>query len=584
MKIRKHLPEILFGISAVLLILRGMMSFCWSDESLYFSTAYRLMMGDAPFVQEWYLTQLLSIMLIPLMWVKSIFGGMTGVILFFRIAYVCGTVVASYGIYRMLRRTCRGIWPLMAGLTLLFYAHLNIATFSYYMVSVYSALLSALLTVDSTQDGRMSKVKLILAGFFCATLVLSMPTMAAVYVVAVVLCLIIYRGKSLPFIGYSFLGILIPAIPFTIYVLMKSPVQEIITAAPYILSDEEHASTTLYVTARTCLNNLTNAYGKYFYLYLGGLLLAVGYVLIQFLLVRRSRESAKMLSILKVPVILMNLVGFAGMCASSVHRTGYILVALALFGLPLFLITEKKNWSLLVPYGLGMIMAYSYTYTSSGAPLYTEAIGFAVASVPAVIMIGDYGEELYRQQKKRSLGTISYACLVAICCAVLCIVIALRVASVYRDDRIMNLTVRITEGPAKGLYTSEKHFNDYNQVMESMKEINTLASEKGYQSILISKLLPFGYMCTDLSCAAPSSWRNSLDSPWLQSYYELHEDALPDLVFVLQEHFGSYETCGDVEADPNPNLNNMGDFMKEYLNEADFAVRQLPAGVLYYRR
>lgn len=588
--VRKYYPEMIFAISFLLLLLRGMMSFCWSDESLYFSTAYRFLQGDAPLSTEWYPTQLLSIMILPLVWVKSLFGGMEGVILFFRILYVITSTALSYGVFRMLRGLTDRIWALLSALMLLFYAHLNIATFSYYMVSVYAAVLSSLLVVSCLTHPENKKnniKKLILAGFSFALLVLSMPTMAPVYFGVVALGLIIFRKKALKPIGYSLIGILIPAVPFVIYVLAKARISDIVTALPYILSDEEHASTTLYVAARTCITNLSSNFGLPFRFYLIALGLSVVY-LIWSLIGKLADGNERALKLLALITVVLDLASFAGMAFYGLNRTGYILVALTLFALPLYALSNRKNLLLLIPYVLGMIQAYSYTYTSSGSPLYTEAIGFAVAAVPSVIMIGDYAGELARQsvEGKPPYGKISYSSFLAICCMSLFVVIALRITNVYRDDALKNLTVRIEEGPAKGLYTSEKHLEDYQMVMDSMREVNALADSdpEKYSYLLISKLLPFGYMCTDLSCAGPSSWRSRLDSQWLISYYEMHPEALPDLVFVLDEQFGRYETCGDVEADPAPNENSMGEYMEAYLNESDFAVRRLPAGELYYLR
>ena len=49
-------------------------------------------------------------------------------------------------------------------------------------------------------------------------------------------------------------------------------------------------------------------------------------------------------------------------------------------------------------------------------------------------------------------------------------------------------------------------------------------------------------------------------------YYENHE--IPDIVFVLNADAASYESSGDVEADPAPNENDLsGGFAKKLSSE-----------------
>ena len=109
----------------------------------------------------------------------------------------------------------------------------------------------------------------------------------------------------------------------------------------------------------------------------------------------------------------------------------------------------------------------------------------------------------------------------------------LRATIIYRDDKIPALTARLESGPARGIYTSKASAEKYYQVVAAIEEY---APDSG--KILITKLLPFGYLCTDLKPATPTVWRLSAGSQRLDQYYELYPDRLPDFVFIVDENYG----------------------------------------------
>lgn len=572
--LKKYYPELIFALSLLLLLLRGMLSFCWSDETLYYSTAYRFLQGDAPFFHEWYPTQLLSILLLPFLAVFRLFSGsMDGVILYFRILTVLLSGASAYSVYRLLRERVVRLFAMLATLLLLFYTHLNIQSLSYYTVSVHCGVLIPLLLVrysERKKDGKESNGDLIVAGVLMVVLVLSMPTMLLVYGICAAAALLFFHREGRKAYLMTLAGSVPAALIFTGYLLCRVSIPQILASLPYVLNDEEHSRTTLYVTARRCVTNLTEQYGRWLLVWVLAVLTAA--------VVRWLVKRGKVTNLAKATVLLLTTAVFTGMLVRSIPHTGYIQVVLVLTAVPVFLLTEKKDLGLLPGVLLGLLMAYSYTYTSSGSPLYTEAVGFAVASVPAVCFYAGFVREQGEAWK--------VLCLLQVCAAVL-LTISLRIFNVYRDDRLMHLTARIEQGPAKGLYTSEAHLAAYDAAVESVRIAAETAEgcpQGKDSSLLISKLMPFGYLCTDLKCAAPSSWRNALDSPWLEQYYALYPERRPDLVLVLDASYGSYETVGDVVADPIPNENTMGDSMREYLNDGDFAVKEVPAGRLYYRK
>ena len=145
--------------------------------------------------------------------------------------------------------------------------------------------------------------------------------------------------------------------------------------------------------------------------------------------------------------------------------------------------------------------------------------------------------------------------------AFLMVTLILRISNVYRDDRLSRLDSRLDVGPAAGLITSAEHREQYDSLLASVMkytaELNgneDVAADRGSR-VLFSKLLPWGYTASELRVAAPDTWRNPISGERLMMYYRTHDMELPDVIFVVNTDVGSYETSGDVEADPIPNLN-----------------------------
>lgn len=597
----KYYIELIFAASFLLLIMRALFSFCWSDETLYYSTAYRFIQGDAPFLDEWYPTQLISILIAPIMKLYIVIVGSTsGVILFFRIVYVVFSTFCAYLCYGIIKKYVANFWAMSVGLLMLFYVHLNIATFSYYAVSVLCATVSMILLYDFVReniscDTKKKKPKsvlnLIFSGVFYAILVLSAPTMAVVYVIVVFAMAITYFVMKIKshmttlnnfescyimdtprIFAWSFVGIGVVAVIFLIFLFSRVNVSEIIEALPFILSDEEHTEASLYVTAKLCFTNLTGVFGIFGWLSFAIIAISVIYWIVSLIL----EVPDKLDKIVHQATVILDVVAFIGMFTKCIGHTGYVQAALALFALPIFFINEKRDYIMFFTvFLMGIFMAYSYTYTSSGAAIYTETIGLAVSAFAGTVMIGEY---------TLGRGKIRNILFSAVMVLTLILTMYLRLVNIYRDDEPANLTAKIEKGPAKGLYTSEAHFEDYEKVMDTFEIIESLKmDDSDDQNLLITKLMPFGYMCTDMRCAAPSSWRSALNSEWLVSYYKIHPEKLPDVVLKLDDHFGGYETCGDVEADYMTNTNEMGEYMRLYLEDGDFDQMKVPCGTLYIK-
>lgn len=602
-KIQKLGPYALIALSAVVLFIKCFYSFCWSDETFYFATCHRFFTGDSIFLHEWFPTQLSSVILLPFYSLYMLITGSNdGIILYFRILFVLMSTINAIVLYNILKQHASVFSSLICSLMMMYYTHLNIATLSYYTLSVQMFLMSMLLIYHYYRS--RNKNHLIISGVLLAISVLSLPTLSVVYFMAIILIgVLLLCGRHLKskpqfterlkkaelpaIVKYTFIGILIPAVLFFAFLLLNVSVSDFIRGIPYVLSDEEHGTSFIYPMKKFFIG-INEVFGPG--AYASYLLIIVSVILLFF-----KRLGTWIFCAL---VFFADLILFILNFASSNGHTGYIQTVLCLFAIPLFFMTKNRDWRAFVLFVTsGMALSLVYSYSSNGY-LYVLSMGHFVASIGCVLITERFVTEML---KNTAEGNLRYVCLIsciAVICAVLTQTMTLRLVNVYRDAPVKILSSRITEGPARGLYTTPDHNAAYTTVYSTIRDYcqmndlntpqkfpNSLEKESNsVGNIFITKLLPWGYMCTDLRCGSPTTWRTSFNSERLKPYYEMNPGRYPDMVLVLDEHFGSYLTCGDVESDPVPNENEIGGYLLEYVSSNDYEILTVPCGTLYKRR
>lgn len=589
----KYKIHIFFICCFLICLVRACLSFCWTDESFYISTADRFFRGDCLIKEEWYRTQMSSVVCLPFYALfYLITGSNAGIILYFRILYLILSFITAVIAYRVLIKEYSTAVCTAISSIIIFYAHLNITSFSYYMLSLHFLLIALLLIYD--YKNKESKVKLIVAGAIFALSVLSLPSLVVVYVINVLACVaVIILGKvsfvplyiknairrvKLPQkLGYTFIGICIPAVIFLVYMLSKISISELISSVPYILIDNEHDFTYGFLF-RKFFRSLSDVYGRW--TYAGYLMIIVSFVFMKWL---KKKPFCYIVTI--ICTIL-----FAIYAVKSFGHTGYIQSAFCLAMIPVFFVSEKKNHSAFRLFMIcGMLLAMTYSFSSSDF-LYVLAIGHFISAIACILAIYDFAtgeskenisvsgklETNWWYKKMSALSRVLLYLAIGYMC---CVTFSLRISNIYRDAPIINLTERISVGPAKGLYTTPLHKQMYDDVIKVLDEYGD-----DNQTVLFSKILPWGYMYIKDECGYPTTWRStSYTEEQLKAYYDINPEKKPDKVFVLNEEYGSYDACGDVDDDHNPNLDEMNDYWKNYISGDDFEEITLKCGKLYRR-
>lgn len=565
---KQYLPLLILGLCAAVLLIKTRYSFCWSDETFYASTTDRFLKGDGIFLHEWFPTQLVSLILMPFQAAfTAVTGSSDGVLLFFRVCYVVYSFMLSIIIYYILKKDYREFTALNCALFFLFYAHLNIATMSYYTLSVGFYLLAMLLIYHAMHHSPSAfRQYYILAGISFALSVICLPTMAVAYFpCAVLLVLCSAKQKKLrPVFPYTLIGICALAVVTMLFILSRVRFTDLIDNLPYILSDEEHTTSLVYPFKKFFIS-IHEVYGRFAY---------GSYLLSAFCLLFGRKLPPKG----KIILAVIDTVLFAVFFVFSIGHTGYISTAIILFALPLYFMTEKRNKSLFfLLYIAGLVFAMVFSYSSNGY-LYIMTLGHSISAVGAICFLHDFCSETASDKDFQAAGMILSVLCLAVTGITVVQTMTLRMVNIYRDAPLTELTEKITQGPAAGLYTTPEHRESYDEIYAAIQEY---ANTEG--NIFFTKLMPWGYLATDMRCGAPTTWRTAFNSERLRLYYEANPDRIPDIIFVLNEDVGSYETCGDVMADPAPNQNETGGWLLDYVTEHGYETIPFSKGTILRR-
>ena len=136
-----HLYAAALTAAAVVLAVRALYGFCWSDESFYLTFAQRLWNGQKLILDEWHPVQFYSVLFYPILSLYHALFGNRGIYLFAREVYVAvawGTALLLF--YTLRRKTFPLTAFLCAGLYLC-YSRGNIWGLSYYNLFLTFCLL-----------------------------------------------------------------------------------------------------------------------------------------------------------------------------------------------------------------------------------------------------------------------------------------------------------------------------------------------------------------------------------------------------------------------------------------------------------
>ena len=496
-----------FGI---VLAVRGLYGFCWSDESFYLTFAQRLWQGQQLILDEWHPVQFYSALFYPILTLYHAFFGTEGIYLFARCVYTAAALACSLLLFFTLCRRLGALLSFLIALLVLSYSRGNIWCLSYYNLFV------------------------LFCGVCLAAAVLCVPYFAPFVVIGLLAALFFKPGRDGA--AWCLSGICLTAVWFLLCFLPKD-LAAVFSSLSQILTDPEHVGGPLANLRAAVLDVKL----RYHY----EIKLAIFSALVLLLGVRFLPKTWG-----SVPGLLLALAGaavsFWRYYDAETGYAAYTLVVFCLPGLLLCWVRREIDVPALLLRLLGMAMGLSMALSSN-----TESIAFTVGlPVYAIGLLLQFSA--LPQPVKLLKSTV-----LLLTCAALCLTFYSRISFVFRDGALNTLTATMDRGPAKGLRTTQEHNRQYEEILNMLEELNGRCGKEN--TVFFTKLLPWGYLACDFPCGAPTAWRTALDSPRLESYYSLHPDSIPSIVVVLRPEIGNYPDS------PTPNENVLSGWIWEQM-------------------
>ncbi|MBR5428628.1 MAG: hypothetical protein IK118_09795 [Clostridia bacterium] len=455
-----------------------------ADESTYYTFSHRLMLGDAPVVNEWSMTALsFPFQYLPLRLFIAVTGGTDGCILFMRYVYVAVKMCVFALIYLALRRY--GIWSLLAALVYTGFTATGTPAIDYYNIAQNAVLLIALLL--STRR-TTHPAALILSGFLFACAVIAEPLCAlyyALYCLAVPIAAIARKKRGEPggarfallggkSWGLITLGAVVCAGIYLVFLLKNSSFSALISSIPELLTDSTFSS-----GGNSALKLIKWDKIRQFLSYSGipAVILTAVTLAGAPLIRRRFMKYRPQYFAVCCAVVAFATVSFFIGCKKVEQNRGLFFfkpIPIAVFGLVCYILTEKKDRRILAFLSAGALLSAAIDIPSQTM----LGGGCIVADVPAVLALrsllreltADFAEntpETKTKKRAKQNGIITKERIPAAVCAILAAAtliggeiyydaVSVRVHAIeqiiYRVPH-KNLDETIDRGPLKGVVT-----------------------------------------------------------------------------------------------------------------------------------
>lgn len=532
-----------FAAAVALALWKCPYGFGSTDDAFYLTVPHRLSMGDVLFTDEWHVSQMSSLFLLPFVWLfRAVTGSTDGIMLASRYAYVVFHSVTTLLFYSQIRR--HGLAAKVAALSYFIFTPFDIMAVSYNTMSMDFILLSGTLLATAEKPRHT-----VAAGVFLAAAVLCCPYFAAAYFLYAACVGVRALARALGHrreesawaildpsrLLWLTVGVAAVSALFLIYVLTTCGVGGLLSNLPYILSDPEHP-TVSPIAKLLYAWNLVLACHPWFKL------VAAGYcVLLLSMLADRKRSDHRAFYLgLSCVFALATLAMFYPEATQTYYNA--IMVPMIFPGLTAYLLCRDKPRSLFAGVFLaGLIYAVAVTLGSNNY-FYAISMACAVTNTASFLFLG----RLLREMRERP-DPVSYglwlrrgtAALAAVTVAALLLMqIRVKVKHCFYDSEPATLTYELREGPAQGIRTSEPEHGPgyYNNIISDLQYYKT----KPLGRLLILNERTWCYLAADpMEYATFSAWlsgENQTALDRLDTYFHVNPDKVPDYIYLSKSN------------------------------------------------
>ena len=507
----------------IFLFWRCRYGFALEDETFYLTIPYRICMGDRFLIDEWHVSQMSAVFLLPLMKLYlSIMHSTEGIVLCFRYFFTVIWGISGIILWRKLNGFSL-LGAMAASSCFALYAPWGIMALSYQSLSMLLLMISCLVLITDKRP-----VWMVCAGVLYAGSVLCSPYLVLLYPLSILSLLVTERsGRKELFRRWLFfsVGIFLSAAGLCLALLSAGCFSDYMKVFPMILNDPSHplelnpAERVLFMIYHA--QNI-NSYFK----------ICVG-VALSIIIAAKISGFHKIGLILLVIDIIFFLFSF---------QTGYNLLNFLMFpacfvGLYCFLceddfVIRKLFWGLWIP---GFIYSFCHFYASN-QNFWAYSHASAIMTIASLVIVVRYAGICCSESKYQiSRISVNLAVGMLILCQLSCEMIT-RYQQVLWNEKIEDQTVLAEEGPEKGILINEDISEYYKLIEEDLWVLN---EDSSIQKVLIVAQHPWLYLGMNKEYSTFTTWlepMNKQSMERLNTYYEMFPDKIPDAVLFDRDY------------------------------------------------
>lgn len=539
-----------FGI--IFAIWKCFYGFGGSDEAFYLTIPDRLSMGDALITEEWHLSQLSGVLLIPFVSIyKLIVGSTEGIILAARFNYIIFHAVVSSVIYIKLRN--KGILSVIASFLFFIYTPYNIMALSYNSMGLDFVAITGVLMGTNYKNKALPTI---IAGFTFAAAVLCSPYLAAAYILFGICVLLhhLLKNKNLKFAITeeifsikTFLmftvGVTISAVIFLAFALSRASISNIINVLPNLMTDPEHPQLPLGYKISLYFKSIYNFHDNF-------KIAVISYfvMLLAMIIDKKRKVHRGLYLIISSAISIFTLILIVPTINSSSYNS--VMFPMIFIGITSYILCDKKPRRLFVSlFVLGIIHSVSLEMTSNQY-FYVISMALASSNIASYIFLAQLLREMKETEDnfdyKVLLKYSSLAMVILTICIQGFLQFKAKAEHCFFESSMNTLTCKITYGPAKGIMTNVNNYNDYVQIY------NDISSYKNYSegNILFLSEKTWTYLEADnLAYGALSAWiteGNNVSIDRLEEYYKINPEKVPDYIYILKNSKWDDSVVGNI--------------------------------------
>lgn len=558
---------ILWGIGISFLFWRMKYGVDTTDEAMYIAMAYSVLRGNIPLVDLWEAQQSGSILMVPLLWIyESLNGDLNGSVLFLRYCFAAFSIVCAVVVFLLLKRYIKKEYCILfVGIPVFFGL---IPNFSYNTVvtNLFYVTSAVFLTMTWEKDERKLCKRSFLLGCLTALLIYTYQTLIVLAIVYL-LCISVYWWKDKKTLKkivlyYCIAGGLV-ALFVCILLLIKCSVDGvnfIDNIVSGVLGNPHSEARSLQIE-------------RY---YPGKSFLQVA--VIDVMLVYLGSKAGLALFLWSAMAILLKRINkfqsltFAGMIfyvivfilSRNNGRIGtgvfWLYVSIMLIVLACLYLKKENQFRTLLCLFIPAMSVWAIRVATS---LNYNCLGqIDVLSVLILVLPLIFQNSLSEEKEfKKYIGMFGGVLLSATLILTLCVNLG---KVVYGDKNIPELTFKMEDTIYEGMYTNEERKEFVMGIQKWLDKYDDTG-----KTLFVMDHLPAMYMMSNAVPYAASTWSHTyhyawvglpVDLSWMEKYYEIHGNVLPEVIYTVEYEGGDYE----------PEHEAYKKFLEDYFQIADY--------------